>query len=94
MGAQTLTDLSKPPAMSWDEFTIVTLDAALISHRPLLFDMTHVQDLSDLLQSVGRYANTITAIELRHIHQNWAAFEPIVQSYEDGTERSVPWVIP
>jgi len=70
MGAQTLTDLSKPAAMSWDEFTLVTLDAALISRRSILFDMTHVLGLSDLLQSIGRYAHTITAVELRHIHQN------------------------
>ena len=74
MGAQTLTDLSKSPAMSWDEFTIVTLDAALISRRPLLFDMTHVQELGDLLQEIGRYANTITAVKLRYVQSELGGF--------------------
>ena len=93
MGAETLSDQVKPPGQSWEEFTVGILNAAVASERSVLFDLTYVQDLDNLLNGLGRYADSITAIELRHIHRNWLVFGRIVQFYENGAEREAPWKI-
>lgn len=90
MGAEALSDQRKPPDKTWDIFTVETLNESAALGRPVFFDLTHVQDIGDILQGVGRYADTITAVELRHIYRNWSLFQKIVQFYESGAEREAP----
>jgi len=93
MGAETLSDQVKPLDQSWVEFTFIVLNAATASRRLILFDLTYMEELKDLLQGIGRYANTITAIELRYIFDHWDVFGSVVQFYENGVEREAPWII-
>ncbi len=67
MGGETLSDLHKPPDVEWPEFTVATLEAALAARRPILFDLTHAQDIADVLNGSGRYAAAITTHELRYL---------------------------
>ena len=91
VGGQTLTDLSKPMEMGWEGFSKQTLDAAAASGRPVIFDLTHVQDIPGILSGTGRFANTITGAELRYIQANWARFQGNVTFYNGGVPVGVPW---
>ena len=91
VGGQTLTDLSKPMEMGWEDFSKQTLDAAAASGRPVIFDLTHMQDIPGVLSGTGRFANTITGAELRYIQANWARFEGNVTFYNGGVPVGVPW---
>jgi len=92
MGAETLSQQHKPPDKDWEEFTVTALNAAATTKRPVLFDLTHVEDMDDLLQATGPYASAITSVELRYVHRNWAVFRRVVQFYENGVEREAPWI--
>ena len=93
MGALTLSGMNKPVEMDWYEYTIVVLNAAADAGRLNFFDLTHVQDLDNLLRGADRFAQSITAVELRHIQQNWTRFELIIRFYENGLEREAPWAV-
>ena len=67
MAGETLSDLRKPPDVEWPEFTVAILEAAFAARRPVLFDLTHVQDIADVLNGSGRYAAAITTHELRYL---------------------------
>ena len=54
MGGETLSDLRKPPDVEWPEFTVATLEAAFAAGRPVLFDLTYVQDIANVLKCVER----------------------------------------
>ena len=87
LGGDTLTSLPKPPELGWEAFSKQTLDAAAASGRPVIFDLTHVQDLPGVLSGTGQYANTVTGAELRYIQANWAQFQGNVTFIGGG----VPW---
>ena len=91
MGGETLTDLRKPLGVGWEEFTVATLEAALSLGRVVLFDLTYVQDLANVLDGSGRYAGTITGHELRYLRIHWIRFQPIVRFYENDEMRMPPW---
>ena len=90
-GAETFSATYKPQDMGWHEYTVVVLNEAARAGRLILFDLTYVQDLDNLLQGLGLYASTITATELRHIYLNWTAFGAVVIFYENGAQREAPW---
>ena len=87
LGGETLTALEKPAELGWEAFSKQTLDAAASSGRPVIFDLTHVQDLPGVLNGTGRFANTVTGAELRYIQANWARFQGNVTFIGGG----VPW---
>ncbi len=91
MSGETLSDLHKPPDVKWPEFTVAALEAAFAARRPVLFDLTHVQDIADVLKGSGRYAAAITTHELRYLRLHWARFRAIVQFYENDEMRQPPW---
>ena len=55
------------------------------------FDLTSVEELPGVLAGYGRFANTITAVELRYIQMNWERFRSIVKFYDRGREVPAPW---
>ncbi len=89
LGGETLTSLPKPAELGWEAFSKQTLDAAAASGRPVIFDLTNVQDLPGVLSGTGQYANTVTGAELRYIQANWARFKGNVTFIGGATE--VPW---
>jgi hypothetical protein len=94
LGGQTLSDLPKPVHLGWAEFSIQTLDMAAASGLLVIFDLTHLRDTSNILQGKGQYAQTITGIELRYIHDQWNRFRSIVQFFENGGKCAEPWQQP
>ena len=87
LGGETLSGLSKPMEMSWEEFSKRTLDTAAASGRPVIFDLSNMQDIPGVLNGTGRFANTVTGVELRYIQANWARFQSNV-TFMGGP---VPW---
>ena len=73
--------------MGWEAFSKQTLDAAAASGRPVIFDLTHMQDIPGVLSGTGRFANTVTGAELRYIQSSWARFQGNV-TFIGGL---VPW---
>ena len=57
--------LKMPMELGWEAFSKQTLDAAAASGRPVIFDLTHMQDLPGILSGTGRFAITVTGAELR-----------------------------
>ena len=95
LGGETLNDLMAQGLKSTEssvlQFSKQTLDAAAASGRPVIFDLTHMQDIPGVLSGTGRFANTITGAELRYIQANWARFEGNVTFYNGGVPVGVPW---
>ena len=91
MNGETLNDLFKPVDMGWKEFTVATLEAALRVKRSVLFDLTHVLSLADVLDEIGPHAAATTGHELRYLRDNWARFRFNTVFYENGIVREPPW---
>ncbi len=91
MNGETLNDLFKPVDMAWKEFTVATLEDALVRGQSILFDLTYILALADVLNGKGLYAATTTGHELRYLRDNWARFRFNVVFYENGIVREPPW---
>jgi len=91
MDGETLFDLKKPTDVGWEAFTVATLEAALVTRRRVLFDLTHVVDLADVLNRIDQYAASITGYELRYLRAHWTRFQSVVQFYENDKMREPPW---
>jgi len=91
MDGETLSDLKKPPDSTWEEFTVATLEAAFSVQRAILFDLTYVRGIANVLNGNGPYAATITGYELRYLRNHWGRFKPFVQFYENDEMRVPPW---
>ena len=92
VGGRLLTDLGDvPPGQSWTQFSIQTMERQLAAGGKIRFDLTHVEDLPGVLSGTGKYANTVTAQELRHLQANWSRFKGSVHFYRGGKEIAAPW---
>lgn len=91
LGAQTLNDLPKPVGLGWVEFSLLTLDRVAEAGGTVIFDLTHMDGIADVLSGIGPFAQTITGVELRYVRDNWPRFKAIVQFYEQGVRRAAPW---
>ena len=94
LGAQTLNDLPKPVHLGWGKFSLHTLETAAVLGTVVIFDLTHMEDVADVLADTGHHARTITGVELRYIRDNWDRFAAVVQFYENGELRVAPWQKP
>jgi len=91
-GGQLLTDMPKPPDLTWTQFSLQTLDDAAANGRMIRFDLSNVYDVDGVLDGSGQFARTVTGDELRHIQDNWGTFQDVVKFYRDGSEVSPPWL--
>ena len=57
----------------------------------ILFDLTNVSDLKNVLAGTGEYANKITSQELRYIMANWNRFKNVVTFCINEIEVAAPW---
>jgi hypothetical protein len=83
--------MPKPPGKSWTEFSIDTLNKQLSKGGKVRFDITNVKDMKGVLSGTGKYGNTVTAAELRHIQSNWSQFKDSVTFIKNGAEAGAPW---
>lgn len=90
-GGRTLTDLPKPAEMTWERFSIETMEGQVGRGGKIRFDLSHVQDVPGVLDGTGRFADTVTGAELRHIRNNWPRFKDSVHFYRGGQEIPKPW---
>jgi hypothetical protein len=86
-----LTDLDPPPGMKWDEFTTVAMERARQGGNKIRFNLTHIENMDDLLAGRGPYANKITSKELRYLRDNWDRFEGSVVFYRNNRVVPAPW---
>lgn len=57
----------------------------------ILFDLTNVSDLQNVLAGTGKYANNVTSQELRYIMENWDRFKDVVTFCINEMEVAAPW---
>ena len=69
------------------------MEKALRNGHKIHFDLTNVEDIYGILNNTGRFANTVTAQELRYIRHNWSRTEVknAVKFYVNDVEVSPPW---
>jgi len=48
------------------------MEEALRNGHKVHFDLTNVEDIHGIFNNTGKFANTITAQELRYLRQNWS----------------------
>jgi len=93
-GGKTLSDVvSHLGDRPWIQASIDTMEEALRNGHKIHFDLTNVEDIHGILNNTGRFANTITAQELRYLRQNWSRAEVknAVKFYVNDVEVSPPW---
>jgi hypothetical protein len=89
-GGRLLTDLPKPPELTFEQFSLQTLDKAAESGNMIRFDLTNMQDIAGTLNGMGKFADTVTGAELRHIQLGWGTFQNVVKFYFRGAEVPPP----
>ena len=90
-GGKLLTDLPKPANSSWIDFSTNKINATVESGNYIRFDLTHMKDISGVLNNTGQYAGKVTAQELRYIQNNWGRLRGGVKFYKNGVEVKAPW---
>lgn len=76
---------------SWIDFSKATLDRVAAAGGKILFDLTNVSDLQNVLAGTREYANKITSQELRYIMANWDRFKNVVTFCINEIEVAAPW---
>jgi hypothetical protein len=91
-GGRLLTDLpGPPPGMSWVAYSEQVMEQQLAAGGQIRFDLTNVQNISDVLSGAGQWGRSVTAAELRYLRSNWPRFSNNVTFYEGGVAVSPPW---
>lgn len=71
---------------------VASVVTRMISKGTLIrFDLTHMRDLPGVLMGTGDYGDSVTALELRYIRDNWPDFRRITRFYRDDREVRPPW---
>lgn len=87
----TLNYFDKPMEMNWIQFSKSKLDEIARKKGKVLFDLTNVSELDNVIKGIGQFSDNITSQELRYIKDNWDRFEDVVTFCKDGVEVAAPW---
>jgi hypothetical protein len=87
----TLNYFDKPMEMNWIQFSKSKLDEIARKKGTVLFDLTNVSELDNVIKGTGQFSDNITSQELRYIKDNWDRFEDVVTFCKDGVEVAAPW---
>jgi hypothetical protein len=71
--------------------TVITLHQAAALGRSIYFNLNFIDDLPAILNDTGKYASNLTAMELRHIRNNWGHFSRIVSFWRNDEQVPPPW---
>lgn len=66
------------------------MEQALSDSNSIHFDLTNMNDINNVLNNKGQFANAITSQEIRYIRNNWHRFKNNVRFY-NKKEVNVPW---
>ena len=91
-GGRMLTDLPRPMELSWEAFTLRTMEQALQRGAAIHFDLTNVQQIAAVLACQGPHATATTSVELRYLRDHWDRFRDCVRFYRGGRSVEAPWV--
>ena len=94
-GGKMLTDIGSPfdrNCDGWLSYSKIIMDETVAAGNKIHFDLTYMDDIDNVLDNVGPYANSITAGELRYIRDNWFRFEGSVKFYINEMEVLPPWM--
>ena len=76
----------------WLSFSTDTIENTINAGYKIRFDLTYMDDIDGVLNGTGKYANSITAGELRYIQDNWSRLSGGVIFYFNGEEVLPPWM--
>jgi hypothetical protein len=75
----------------WAELSKHALDDAASKGKQVHFDLSHMDDLDNVLAGKGPHADRVTSKEIRHIRDNWDNFQVKPKFYKNGVEVPPPW---
>ena len=90
-GGRLLTDVPRLPELTWTQFTVLVMEQALSDGHRIHFDLTHVEELDDVLACRGPWADKTSAFELRYLMAEWDRFHAHVTFYRLDKEVAPPW---
>ena len=95
-GGKLLSDIGNPYENGygddWLSFSTDTIENTINAGYKIRFDLTYMDDIDGVLNGTGKYANSITAGELRYIQDNWSQLSGGVIFYFNGEEVLPPWM--
>ena len=95
-GGKLLSDIGNPYENGygddWLSFSTDTIENTINAGYKIRFDLTYMDDIDGVLNGTGKYANSITAGELRYIQDNWSRLSGGVIFYFNGEEVLPPWM--
>ena len=90
-GGRLLTDVPRPPELTWTQFTVLVMEQAIEGGCRIHFDLTHVEDLDGALAGREPWGKTTTALELRYLMAEWDRYHSSVTFYRLDKEVAPPW---
>lgn len=90
-GGRLLNDIPKPINKTFVQHSIDTMEQALRNSDNIHFDLTNMNDIDNILNNQGQFANAITSQEIRYIRNNWHRFKNSVRFYKNKKEVNVLW---
>ncbi|MCL2017095.1 MAG: hypothetical protein FWG68_12705 [Defluviitaleaceae bacterium] len=95
-GGKTLTDFADPFSAGydneWAKYSISIIEEWCKKGLFIHFDLTYMEDIENILNNAGTFAECTTSHELRHIHQNWNKLSNTVKFYKNEKEVQPPWI--
>ena len=93
-GGKLLSDLEylhDDSIKDWVSYSLKVLDNTLNSGSIVHFDLTHMENILEVLNNKGKYAKAVTSVELRYICMKWNKFKNSVIFYKNDLEVDKPW---
>ncbi len=92
-GGRLLTDIPKPTyEQDWVRHSINVMRNHIAKGGKIRFDLTHMKDISGILNKTGPYRAKVTSYELRWLRDNWSSARDNVIFYDHGIEVKPPWL--
>ena len=76
------------PQEAW---TVITLHKSASLGREIFFNLNYMEDIPGILNGTGKYANGLTALELRHVYQHWYKFRENITFWKNDSKVNPPW---
>lgn len=90
-GGKLLNDIPKPMNKTFIEHSVNTMERVLSKGNNIHFDLTNMNDIENILNNRGDFADTITSQEIRYLRNNWNRFQGNVKFYRNGEGVNAPW---
>ncbi len=90
-GCKELNDLDNDECLPIIELSKNIIRNSVNENYKIIFDLTNIDDINNILANKGQYADTITSKELLFIKENYTILQNNVIFIKDEKEVAKPW---